>query len=1033
VAIRDLWLKRFGPREILLVAPVLVALSMSAGAQDASWKSNPASGDFNTRGNWDQNRVPLDTAIFGASSNTHLTFSDDIAVGSWNFNSGAYTFDTGLHVLAFVGAGIVVNGGSVNITNNGNLNFANGSAGSATVVNNSNLSFNNSSIAGNASITNTSTMFFSGSSTAANATIANNHGFLDFFNTSMAGSASIANNATVRFNNASTAGSATINNARDLGFNDTSTAGASIITNSHALNFANASTAGAATITNNDQLVFKDTSTAGGATITNNRALNFLQTSTAGSATITNNADLFFNASSTAGRANIVNVNTSLIFFQSSSAESATITNTQHGAVVFTNDSKAASATIVNSSGSLLAFTDNSTANSATITANGDGTAILMQDNANGGTARFIVSHGSILDISPLTSGGTTAGSIEGGGVIALGANNLAVGGNNRSTTFSGIIQDGGAIMSTGGSLTKTGTGTLTLSGVSTYTHRTVVDGGTLTVNGSITSPQTTRVNAGGTLSGFGSLRATTINPGGTLAPVSSSQGTLTMQGNLVFLPGADYLLQFTPTGAGRANVTGFAVLAGNVDANLGGFTTKQNNILHAAGGLNGSFAGSSSNSTGFTSTLSQTSTDVFLNLTAQLGIGSTLTVRQQNLANTINDYFNGGGTLPPGLTALFNLSGSNLTHALTQVSGETATGAQQTTFNAMNQFMGVMSDPFIAGRGGFGGSGASAMPFAEESEAASGYGSEGRKRSNASERDAYAMFAKAPPPRAYEPRWSVWASGFGGAQTTDGNAAAGSNTATSRIFGTAVGADYLLSPNTIAGFALSGGGTSFSVTNGGSGRSDLFQAGAFVNHTIGAAYLSAALAYGWQDVTTDRTLALFGVDRLRAEFNANAFSGRVEGGYRFVTPWLGGVGLTPYVAGQFTRIHLPAYAESVVSGADSFALSYHSKSTTAPRSEIGFRADRSFAMRDSLLTLRGRAAWAHDYNSDRSIAATFQALPGASFVVGGATPASDAALLTASAERKWLNGFSLAATFEGEFSQATRSYAGKGVARYAW
>src|SRR3954451_8485151 len=857
---------------------------MSAGAQDASWKSNPASGDFNTRGNWDQNRVPLDTAIFGASSNTHLTFSDDIAVGSWNFNSGAYTFDTGLHVLAFIGAGIVVNGGSVNNTNNGNLNFANGSAGSATVVNNSNLSFNNSSVAGNASITNTSTMFFSGSITAANATIANNHGFLDFFNTSMAGSASIANNATVRFNNASTAGSATINNARDLGFNDTSTAGASIITNSHALNFANASTAGAATITNNDQLVFKDTSTAGGATITNNRALNFLQTSTAGSATITNNADLFFNASRTAGRANIVNVNTSLIFFQSSSAESATITNTHHGAVVFTNDSKAANATIINSSGSLLAFTDNSTANSATITANGDGTAILMQDNANGGTARIIVNHGSILDISPLTSGGTTAGSIEGGGVIALGANNLAVGGNNRSTTFSGIIQDGGVIMSTGGSLTKTGTGTLTLSGIKPYPRRTNVDGGTLVVNGSITSPQSTRVNDGGTLSGFGTVRGTTINPGGTLAPVSSSQGTLTVQGNLLFIPGANYLLQFTSSATARTNVTGSAALAGDVNAIFGGSTTKQNNILHA-GGLSGSFAGSSTNSPGFTSTLSQSSTDVFLNLTAQLGVGNSLPARQQDLANGINTFFNGGGTLPPGFTALFGLRGPGLANAVTQISGETATGSQQTTINAMNQFMAIMGDPFVAGRGGMAISVAGAMPFAGESEGASAYVSAGRQR-KASEREAYAMFTKAPRARAYEPRWSVWASGFGGSQTTNGNATLGSNDTTSRIFGTAVGVDYLFSPNTVAGFALAGGGTNFSIANGGSGRSDLFQAGGFVHHAVGPAYLSAALAYAWQDITTDRTLSILGVDRLRAEFNANAFSGRLESGYRLVTPW---------------------------------------------------------------------------------------------------------------------------------------------------
>jgi len=33
----------------------------------------------------------------------------------------------------------------------------------------------------------------------------------------------------------------------------------------------------------------------------------------------------------------------------------------------------------------------------------------------------------------------------------------------------------------------------------------------------------------------------------------------------------------------------------------------------------------------------------------------------------------------------------------------------------------------------------------------------------------------------------------------------------------------------------------------------------------------------------------------------------------------------------------------------------------------------------------------------------------------------------------KWINGWSTAATFDGEFSNVTRSYAGKGVARSAW
>jgi uncharacterized protein with beta-barrel porin domain len=52
---------------------------------------------------------------------------------------------------------------------------------------------------------------------------------------------------------------------------------------------------------------------------------------------------------------------------------------------------------------------------------------------------------------------------------------------------------------------------------------------------------------------------------------------------------------------------------------------------------------------------------------------------------------------------------------------------------------------------------------------------------------------------------------------------------------------------------------------------------------------------------------------------------------------------------------------------------------------------------------------------------------------VFGASPARDSALVTASAETKWLNGFSVSATFEGEFSRVTDSYAGKGVVLYQW
>jgi len=1058
------------------LAPLAALLPGAALAQDATWLTNPGTGDFNTAANWNPAAVPTGTAFFGTSTTTSLSFSANIitVIGGWTFNPGAsaYTFSTSNNTVNFNGTGIVINGGSASIANNGGLAFQNTStAGSASITNNGLAEFFNTSTAGSASIANTNNgvVVFADTSTAGSASIANtNNGDVRFFNSSTAGSASITNNnGLVRFFDTSTAGSATFTNSNNglvefigtstagnasitnnptgvVQFLDASTAGsASIISNggfeffgastagsanitnnsTGGLQFSDSSTAGGATITNNSGLLlFRDTSTAGSATINNNfGALLFRNASTAGSATITNSGNVVFFDTSTAGSATITN-NNNLTFFNSSSAGSASITINATGGVQFFGSSTAASASITNNGG--LIFQNSSTAGSATIITNSGGRT-RFTDSASGGSARFVLNGTGQLDISTLSAAGTMAGSIEGNGFVFLGAKNLAVGGNNRSTNFAGIIADGGLAGGTGGSLTKTGAGTLTLSGINTYTGATVVDAGILSVNGSTAASSLITVNAGGTLGGNGIVGNTVIN-GGALAP-GNSIGLLTVQGSLAFTTASSYMVEVSPANADRVNVTGTAALGGatvNVTFAPGSYMARRYTILNAAGGLSGTFgsAVSSNVPVNFQTTLSYDANNAYLNLTAALGALQGLSINQQNVANSINGFFNGGGTLPPGFVHLFGLTGGNLSTALTQASGETATGTQQTTFDAMNLFMGLLTDPFVAGRGdGVSASSGAPAQFAETNDGASAYA---------------AIYRKAPVAAAepFAQRWSVWAAGFGGSQTTDGNAALGSNTATSRIAGSAVGVDYRFSPFTLAGFALAGGGTNFSIAGGlGSGRSDLFQAGAFLRHTAGPAYVSAALAYGWQDITTDRTVTIAGLDQLRAQYSANAWSGRVEGGYRFASPWLGGIGLTPYAARQFTTFDLPAYAEQALVGTNTFALAYGARSVTASRSELGLRTDRSFAMADGILTLRGRAAWAHDFNADRNIAATFQTLPGASFVVNGAAQAHDAALVTASAEQKWLNGWSAAATFEGEFSSVTRSYAGKGVVRYSW
>jgi autotransporter-associated beta strand protein len=636
----------------------------------------------------------------------------------------------------------------------------------------------------------------------------------------------------------------------------------------------------------------------------------------------------------------------------------------------------------------------------------------------------FNVGSGAVLDLNGFNE---NIGSLAGAGSVTNGSASAAVtltaGADNTTKTFSGTISDGGLPLA----LIKVGSGTQILSGINTYTGTTTVDAGTLSVNGSIASSSLLTVNAGGTLGGNGIVGNTTINAGGALAP-GNSIGLLTVQGSLTFTAAASYMVEVSPSNADRTDVTGVATLGGatvNASFAAGTYVSKQYTILHATGGVSGTF-GSQVNTNlpaGFGSSLSYDGNDAYLNLVLNFiptsYFGGGLNGNQARVGTALINFFNSTGGIPM-------VFGSLSPAGLTQASGETATGTQQTTFDAMNQFMGVMTDPFVAGRGEGGSLAGDATGYADKQ--VRGYAQP--RQSN----DALAaIYAKAPRPAPFEPRWSVWAAGFGGSQATDGNVTAGSNNTTSSIYGTAVGADYRFSPDTLAGFALAGGGTNFSVANSGSGRSDLFQAGAFVRYNAGAAYISAALAYGWQEITTDRTVTAAGADRLRAEFNANAFSGRVEGGYRFVTSWAGDVGLTPYAAAQVTTFDLPAYAEGALSGADTFALAYGAKSVTDPRSELGLRSDKSFALPDAILTLRSRAAWAHDYDPNRAIGATFQTLPGASFVVNGAAQASDSALVTASAEMKWMNGWSAAATFEGEFSDVTGSYAGKGIVRYAW
>ena len=784
--------------------------------------------------------------------------------GAGRFNLGSNTLTVGGNDLSTTVSGVIADGG-----------ISGGTGGALVKIGNGTLTLTGANTYTGGTTINGGTLQI-GDSTHTGKILGavTNNTIFELVNADTSGITSIANSHTMQVRNSTSLGNIAITNSGyAIEFHNTSSAGSATITSTGGggAAFFDASTAGNSTITGTGSNTFLGTSNAGSAIINGTGSISFLGGSSAANAniTISGTGGGFFNGTATAGNATITfSGSSNLTFVDTSTAGSAHITNNRSMGFFF--DSTAANAVITNTGGADLRFSNTTTASNATIINSG---TVNFYNTASGGNARLIANAGGVFDFSSLTSAGTTAGSFEGAGSFRLGSRTLTIGGNGLSTNVTGVIADGGAGGGTGGALVKTGTGTMTLSGTNTYTGATTVDGGTLAVNGSITASSGVTVNNGGTLAGIGTVGNTTVNSGGTLASGNGTAGSsMNVTGSLAFQSGAFYMVQLNPATSSSTFVTGAATLGGStvkaIYAN-GSYLPKQYTILTAAS-VSGTFASVAETNlpSNVHATLSYDATHAYLNLVLSFipPPGSGLSGNQNAVGNSIVNYFNSNGGIPIIYSAL-------TAGGLTQASGETAAGSQATTFQAMNQFMGVDDRSVRAGpRRMARGKRARRMPSDEEAltpmpTCCKRAGQCARRLCRDLQQGAAGANLGSALERVGGRLWRL----------ADHRRQCGTRnrtTRTSRLFGIAAGADYCFSPNTVAGFALAGGGTNFSVANGGSGRSDLFQAGAFVRHTIGAAYLSGALAYGWQDVTTDRTVTIAGIDRLRAQFNANAYLG---------------------------------------------------------------------------------------------------------------------------------------------------------------
>jgi autotransporter-associated beta strand protein len=561
-----------------------------AYAGSAQWDLDPISGDWNTAANWTPNGVPkgpADVATFDLSHTTDVSISANTEVNSIIFSPAATNPYT---ITASPGFTLTLSG--VGITNNSGItqNFVTAVDGSGDF---GQIVFINSATAGTCTFTNNGSAanFVQGGETA-------------FFDTSTAGNGTFVNKGGTGFStqggitafyDSSTAGNANFINRSGIGvgtsatiFHDSSSAANGTFTN-------DGGGTGGQPFAEGGQAIFSDNSTAANGTFVNNGATAnggfggatvFDDSSTAGNGVFINNGGAASGVAALGGGATF--------FFGTSSAANGTFINnaapasgaeggvTEFGLRFFNFSPSAGTGTFINNGatisgavGGKTIFNNTSTAAAATLIANGgtnggEGGAIFFEENSTGGTARVEVFGNGFLDISGhLGLRGLTVGSVEGDGNVFLGAQTLTVGSNDLSTTFSGVIQNGGSGGGSGGSLTKIGSGTLILSGANTYTGNTNVRGGVLEVDGSITS--NAFMNGGGRLAGTGTVYGNvTNNNGGKISPdVLGVPGVLTVVHNYTQAEYATLMIQIAGASAGQfsvLDVLGTATLNGHLD-----------------------------------------------------------------------------------------------------------------------------------------------------------------------------------------------------------------------------------------------------------------------------------------------------------------------------------------------------------------------------------------------------------------------------------------------------------------------------------
>ncbi|PZT14161.1 serine protease [Stenotrophomonas maltophilia] len=470
------------------------------------------------------------------------------------------------------------------------------------------------------------------------------------------------------------------------------------------------------------------------------------------------------------------------------------------------------------------------------------------------------------------------------------------------------------------GGLVKQGGGTLVLGGNNSYSGATRIERGILSLqNGSVIRSNVTILaqpdpDSTGLQFNGGTPRVIGNVVNGSSVFLTTGNTTGTIEGNYTQQAGAQLMIAL---GANALQVTGNATINGGVRVHgfVSGYVPQngsRQDLIHAAGGLSGTFSSPATSS----------------------GLQG-LSLLQSSYGYDTNN-------------AWLNLTQVSVTAAATGLTASAQSAAQRvdSAFSALDDDTTLQGSAFGTAAGALQWTGGGSKGLEASLQSLSG---QAHARAESATFDSIDMARRAIAERfdrvQAAPRLrGAWQSALGEA----GQGSFAGNAADSR--GWMAGQDLSLGSNGLMGVAFgetrSNGGSSF---GGDRGRDRQAQAQLYAGWNLGRGYALAQVGSGQFTRALDRQLLLgAGAYGVSARYGGRFSSASVEGGYRFGRA---GASFTPYVGASSTRVDTDAFNEL---GGFGFGLRGEANRVQRSLMLAGIRGERGWGR----WTVRGHAEW---------------------------------------------------------------------------